>query len=79
MTYVVAKVTTVQDEISSSEVLIVAENLVSALKGEIEILQSMPGSALEHTKYQRPFDFVEIPDSHFVVLATYVTTEDGTG
>jgi isoleucyl-tRNA synthetase len=79
VTYVVAKVTTVQDEISSSEVLIVAENLISALKGDIEILQSMPGSALEHTKYQRPFDFVEIPDSHFVVLATYVTTEDGTG
>jgi isoleucyl-tRNA synthetase len=79
VTYVVAKVTTVQDEVSSSEVLIVAENLISALKGEVEILQSMPGSALEHTKYQRPFDFVEIPDSHFVVLATYVTTEDGTG
>jgi isoleucyl-tRNA synthetase len=79
VTYVVAKVTTVQDEVSSSEVLIVAEDLISALKGEIEILQSMPGSALEHTKYQRPFDFVEIPDSHFVVLATYVTTEDGTG
>ena len=79
VTYVVAKVTTVQDDVSSSEVLIVAENLISALKGEVEILQSMPGSALEHTKYQRPFDFVEIPDSHFVVLATYVTTEDGTG
>jgi isoleucyl-tRNA synthetase len=79
VTYVVAKVTTVKDEVSSSEVLIVAENLTSALTGEVEILQSMPGSALEHTKYQRPFDFVEIPDSHFVVLATYVTTEDGTG
>jgi isoleucyl-tRNA synthetase len=79
VTYVVAKVTTVQEEVSSSEVLIVAENLISALKGEVEILQSMPGSALEHTKYQRPFDFVEIPDSHFVVLASYVTTEDGTG
>ena len=79
VTYVVAKVTTVQNDVSSSEVLIVAENLISALKGEVEILQSMPGSALEHTKYQRPFDFVEIPDSHFVVLATYVTTEDGTG
>jgi isoleucyl-tRNA synthetase len=79
VTYVVAKVTTVQDDVSSSEVLIVAENLISALKGEVEILQSMLGSALEHTEYQRPFDFVEIPDSHFVVLATYVTTEDGTG
>jgi isoleucyl-tRNA synthetase len=54
VTYVVAKVTTVQDDVSSSEVLIVAENLISALKGEVEILQSMPGSALEHTKYQRP-------------------------
>jgi len=37
------------------------------------------GKDLEHTKYARPFDLVEIKDSHFVVLADYVTVEDGTG
>ena len=29
--------------------------------------------------YQRPFDLVDIPGAHYVVLADYVTTEDGTG
>ncbi|MEP7092117.1 MAG: class I tRNA ligase family protein, partial [Nocardioidaceae bacterium] len=44
------------------------------------------GAAMERWTYQRPFDLVEFPDiaefpghAHFVVLADYVTTEDGTG
>jgi isoleucyl-tRNA synthetase len=45
----------------------------------VKILKTLKGKDLEHTKYQRPLDLVDIPDSHFVVLATYVTTEDGTG
>ena len=61
------------------EVLVVAEPLISALTGEVKVLKTLKGKDLEHTKYQRPLDLVEIPDSHFVVLATYVTTEDGTG
>ncbi len=61
------------------EVLVVAEPLISALTGEVKVLKTIKGKDLEHTKYQRPLDLVEIPDSHFVVLATYVTTEDGTG
>ena len=63
----------------SSEVLVVAEALLESVKGEKKILKKMLGKDLERTTYKRPFDFVEIPDSHFVVLATYVTTEDGTG
>ncbi len=61
------------------EVLVVAQPLISALTGEVKILKTLKGKDLEHTKYQRPLDLVDIPDSHFVVLATYVTTEDGTG
>ena len=61
------------------EVLIIAENLVNLLKGEVKILLHLKGKDLERTTYRRPFDYVEIPDSHFVVLADYVTTEDGTG
>ena len=34
---------------------------------------------MERWTYDRPFELVDIPDSHFVVLADYVTTEDGTG
>ena len=73
--YVVAEVT-IEDK---SEILVVAQPLISALAGEVKILKTLKGKDLEHTKYQRPLDLVEIPDSHFVVLATYVTTEDGTG
>ena len=73
--YVVAEVT-VED---NREILVVAQPLLSALTGEIKILKTLKGKDLERTKYQRPLDLVEIPDSHFVVLATYVTTEDGTG
>lgn len=61
------------------EVLVLAEKLVGALKGEVKILQTILGKDLEFTKYQRPFNFVDIPEAHFIVLADYVTTEDGTG
>ena len=63
----------------NSEVLVVAEPLLSAVAGEHEILKRFKGKDLERVTYKRPFDFIEIPDSHFVVLATYVTTEDGSG
>ncbi len=75
VTYVVAKVT--HEE--KSEVLIVAEPLLEKLQGEVQILSKILGKDLERTTYSRPFDFVEIPDAHYVVLADYVTTEDGTG
>lgn len=62
-----------------SEVLVIAEKLIGLLKGEVRVLKSMLGSELEYTKYKRPLSLVDIPDSHYVVLANYVTTEDGTG
>ena len=61
------------------EVLVIAENLVGFLKGDVKVLLHMEGKDLERTTYSRPFNYVDIPDSHFVVLADYVTTEDGTG
>ena len=66
-------------EEETTEVLVVAKNLMDSVKGEKKILKSMLGKELELVTYKRPFDYVEIPDAHFVVLATYVTTEDGTG
>ena len=62
-----------------SEVLIVAEALIDCLKGEKRIIKRVLGKELERTTYTRPFNYVEIPEAHYVVLATYVTTEDGTG
>jgi isoleucyl-tRNA synthetase len=43
------------------------------------VLATVPGTALEHHSYQSPFDLVEIPGAHFVILGDYVTTEDGSG
>ena len=63
----------------SREVLVVAEALLSSLTGEVKVLKVIKGKDLERITYKRPLDLIEIPDSHFIVLATYVTTEDGTG
>ncbi|CAB4790168.1 unannotated protein [freshwater metagenome] len=76
VTYVVVK--TNKPDSEENEVLVLAEELAHVV-GESEILLKISGKDLERTTYERPFDFVEIPDSHFVVLADYVTTEDGTG
>ena len=61
------------------ERLVVATELASVLGEDRKVIASFIGKDLEHTKYTRPFDFVEINDAHFVVLADYVTVEDGTG
>ena len=67
-----------------SETLIVAEPLVEKVLGDDwQIEASLKGSELEFWTYQRPFDLVEFPDvvggTHYVALADYVTTEDGSG
>jgi isoleucyl-tRNA synthetase len=60
--------------------LVVAEPLVSAVFGEgADVGERVTGRDMERWAYQRPFDLVEIPDAHYVVLADYVTTSDGTG
>ena len=61
------------------ERLVVAAELASVLGEDRKVIANLMGKDLEHTKYTRPFDFVEINDAHFVVLADYVTVEDGTG
>jgi isoleucyl-tRNA synthetase len=63
----------------TSEVLVVAQALLSSVGGEHEILKTFKGRELERVTYQRPLNYIDIPDAHFVILAEYVTTEDGTG
>src|SRR5262249_50355455 len=63
---------------------VVAEPLLAAALGEgAEVLARMPGRDLERTAYARPFELVDAaefgPRAHCVVLADYVTTEDGAG
>jgi isoleucyl-tRNA synthetase len=71
VTYVVAQ--------TATEVLVVAEPLLHVLGEGVEVLARFPGTALEHTAYERPFDWVDIPGAHFVGTADYVTTDSGTG
>ena len=74
VTYVVAT--------DGNEKLVVAEPLLEQALGEgwEATGESFTGAEMERWTYQRPFDLVEFPaDAHFVVLADYVTTEDGTG
>ncbi|GAA3807266.1 isoleucine--tRNA ligase [Sphaerisporangium flaviroseum] len=60
--------------------VIVAEPLVSGALGEgWTVLERVQGTELERTPYSRPFDLVDIPGAHYVVLGDYVTVEDGTG
>ena len=42
----------------NSEVLVVAEALLSAVAGEHEILKRFKGSTLERVTYKRPFDYI---------------------
>ncbi|GAA0413528.1 isoleucine--tRNA ligase [Acrocarpospora corrugata] len=60
--------------------VIVAEPLLASALGEgWTVRERFIGAGLEHTPYQRPFELVDIPGAHFVVLGDYVTVEDGTG
>ena len=64
-----------------SQRLVVAEPLREQVLGDRwDVEQRLRGVDMERWKYARPFDLVDIPaPAHYVVLATYVTTEDGTG
>ena len=65
---------------ADGETLVVATALLDQVFAEpVTVLSTMLGTELERLTYQRPFDYVEIPDAHYVILADYVTTEDGTG
>jgi isoleucyl-tRNA synthetase len=68
---------------ASTEVLVVAEPLVGSALGEgWQVVDRFSGKEMEHWSYERPFDLVDWPEDelgHFVVLADYVTTDDGTG
>jgi isoleucyl-tRNA synthetase len=72
--------------VTSSEhgTIVIAEPLAAKVLGEsYEVLARYSGSELERWTYRRPFELVAVGDAdtpaHYVVLAGYVTTEDGTG
>ncbi|HSN12820.1 MAG TPA: isoleucine--tRNA ligase, partial [Propionibacteriaceae bacterium] len=76
VTYVVAT--------DGTETLVVAEPLAEKVLGDgWRLGQTYKGTEMEGWKYERPFDLVEFPDvvggTHYVLLADYVTTDDGSG
>ncbi|RYU12066.1 isoleucine--tRNA ligase [Nocardioides iriomotensis] len=66
---------------NGEESLVVAEPLLAQVLGEGWTVEAtLPATEMERWTYQRPFELVEFPEAaHIVVLADYVTTEDGTG
>jgi isoleucyl-tRNA synthetase len=63
----------------AGEVLVVAAALRASLLPDAEVLETLPGTELEHLNYRAPFDLVEVPAAHYVITGDYVTTEDGSG
>jgi isoleucyl-tRNA synthetase len=65
------------------ESLVVAAPLFETVLGDgWTVTQTFAGRELERWAYQRPLDLVAFPDdapAHFITLAEYVTTDDGTG
>jgi isoleucyl-tRNA synthetase len=79
-----AEVDYVVAQTADGEYLVVAEALRERVLGEdSKVLETIKGRDLEGTGYQRPFDWVTFPETdapvHTVLLADFVTTEDGTG
>ncbi len=68
----------------ADEHFVIAQALVALLGEEIKVKQTFKGKDLEGIHYQPPFGKTLFEDDapaalHSVVLADYVTTEDGTG
>jgi isoleucyl-tRNA synthetase len=64
------------------EVLVLArEQLEQVLGEDADVLSHFPGEALAGTSYEPPFDYINGfgPRGHTVLLADFVSTDDGTG
>ena len=64
---------------ADGDVLVVAEDLRDVVAEGAEVLGDITADELQGARYRAPFDLVDIDDAHRVVLADYVTTEDGSG
>ena len=70
---------------SGDDVFVLAEALVERVLGRegVEVLDRLPGSALEGVHYEPPFDYIAGSEygerGHSVLLGDFVTAQDGTG
>ncbi len=71
-------------EVAGARPVLVAQPLVEAIAGpDAVVLQTFPGRELEGIAYERPLDLIPKEEfgegAHRIVLAEYVTVDDGTG
>jgi isoleucyl-tRNA synthetase len=71
-------------EVPGARPVLVAHPLVEAIAGDdATVLQTIPGRDLEGIAYERPLDLIPQDEfgaaAHRIVLADYVTVDDGTG
>jgi isoleucyl-tRNA synthetase len=67
---------------AGNEVFVLARDRLEHVLGEdAEVLSHFPGEALAGTSYEPPFDYITDygPRGHTVLLADFVTTDEGTG
>ncbi len=67
---------------ADGEVFVLARSLVERVLGtDAEVLAHFPGSALEGTRYEPPFAYIDDygPRGHTVLMGDFVSTDDGTG
>ena len=78
--YKYVKIQTKNHDKSEKEFLILAKAKLDVIKEDYEIVDEYIGSELEKMEFEQLFPFV-VPNkkAFFVVLANYVTMEDGTG
>lgn len=75
-------VTVERDNDGTKEKLILAKNLLEKVfRGEeVKVVETFKGKKLKGMKYKPLFTFLPVDKpAHYVVLADFVTTEDGTG
>ncbi len=60
--------------------IILAEELLSVIDGDYEVLERVKGSVLEGIEYEQLFDYVQVNKKAFYVCAAeFVSTKDGSG
>jgi len=76
-----AKIDYMKVKLSDGDFLILAESKLDLVKGDYEVIEKLKGKDLKDLEYEPLFDIAELQNekSHKVVLADFVTTEDGTG
>ncbi|MEK6890608.1 MAG: isoleucine--tRNA ligase [Nanoarchaeota archaeon] len=75
------KIKYVNVKLHDGDSLIIGKDKLNVLKGDYKIIEEFDGKKLEGLEYEPLYDIKELQNknSHKVILADFVTTEDGTG